>query len=155
MDMVELKQIHHESFLEAAGYIRQSHFLFNDSIKNNIILNQTYDHDKLMKVLEDVDLREWVETLELKENHILVNDGSNISGGQRQRVSIARELYHDFPIMFVDEPSASLDDVTSQKIYDTLLKLNKTMVCVTHRHIEYLRTRFDKVIELEPLGGAS
>ncbi len=155
VDMVELKQIHHESFLEAAGYIRQSHFLFNDSIKNNIILNQTYDHDKLMKVLEDVDLREWVDTLELKENHILVNDGSNISGGQRQRVSIARELYHDFPIMFVDEPSASLDDVTSQKIYDTLLKLNKTMVCVTHRHIEYLRTRFDKVIELEPLGGAS
>jgi ATP-binding cassette subfamily B protein len=155
VDQIELKKINHESFLEAAGYIRQSHFLFNDSIKNNIILNQPYDEEKLMKVLDDVDLLEWVNTLELKQEHMLLNDGSNISGGQRQRVSIARELYHDFPIMFVDEPSASLDDVTSQKIYDTLLSLNKTMVCVTHRHIEYLKPRFNKVIELEPLGGES
>ena len=56
-------------------------------------------------------------------------------------------------MMFVDEPSASLDDMTSQKIYDTLLGLNKTLICVTHRHIEYLKPYFDQVIELEPLGG--
>lgn len=153
LDEVELKTIKHESFLEEVGYIRQSHFLFNDSIKNNIILNQPYDHDKLMQVLEDVDLREWVESLEEKEHHQLLNDGSNISGGQRQRLSIARELYHDFPIMFVDEPSASLDDVTSQKVYDTLLNLNKTIVCISHRHIDYLKPHFNKVIELQPHGG--
>lgn len=152
VDDVELKTIQHESFLTQVGYIRQSHFLFNDSIKNNIILNTPYDHDKIMQVLEDVDLKAWVETLDEKLNHALVNDGANVSGGQRQRLSIARELYHDFPILFIDEPSASLDDVTSQKIYDTLFKLNKTMVCVSHRHIEYLKPRFDRVLILPPLG---
>ena len=153
VDQVELRHIQHESFLEEAGYIRQSHFLFNDSIKNNIILAQELDEAKLTQVLKDVDLYDWIQTLELKEDHVLTQDGSNISGGQRQRISIARELYHDFPMMFVDEPSASLDDMTSQKIYDTLLGLNKTLICVTHRHIEYLKPYFDQVIELEPLGG--
>ena len=153
VDQVELRHIQHESFLEEAGYIRQSHFLFNDSIKNNIILAQDVDEAKLTQVLKDVDLYDWIQTLELKEDHVLTQDGSNISGGQRQRISIARELYHDFPMMFVDEPSASLDDMTSQKIYDTLLGLNKTLICVTHRHIEYLKPYFDQVIELEPLGG--
>lgn len=153
VDQIELRHIQHESFLEEAGYIRQSHFLFNDSIKNNIILAQDLDEAKLTQVLKDVDLYDWIQTLELKEDHVLTQDGSNISGGQRQRISIARELYHDFPMMFVDEPSASLDDMTSQKIYDTLLGLNKTLICVTHRHIEYLKPYFDQVIELEPLGG--
>ena len=153
VDQVELRHIQHESFLEEVGYIRQSHFLFNDSIKNNIILAQDLDEAKLTQVLKDVDLYDWIQTLELKEDHVLTQDGSNISGGQRQRISIARELYHDFPMMFVDEPSASLDDMTSQKIYDTLLGLNKTLICVTHRHIEYLKPYFDQVIELEPLGG--
>lgn len=153
VDNVELRHINHESFLEEAGYIRQSHFLFNDSIKNNIILAQEYNHEKLMKVLKEVDLLDWVLTLEQKEEHMLINDGSNISGGQRQRISIARELYHDFAMLFIDEPSASLDDVTSQRIYETLLNLDKTIVCVTHRHIDYLKPHFDKVIELEPLGG--
>lgn len=152
VDDVELKTIHHESFLTQVGYVRQSHFLFNDSIKNNIILNKPFDEHKLMQVLADVDLKDWVESLEEKGDHLLVNDGANISGGQRQRLSIARELYHDFPVLVVDEPSASLDDVTSQKIYDTLFTLDKTLICVSHRHLEYLKPHFDKVIELQPLG---
>ena len=117
-----------------------------------LILNQEYNHEKLMKVLEDVDLLEWVNTLESKEEHLLLNDGSNISGGQRQRVSIARELYHDFPIMFVDEPSASLDDETSLRIYETLFNLDKTIICVTHRHVDYLSSKFNKIIALDKGG---
>lgn len=123
--------------------------MFNDSIKYNIILNMDYDEEKFKQCLVDSALDEWVESLELKENHILEQDGTNISGGQRQRISIARELYHDRDILFVDEPSASLDDLTSIKIYDTLINLDKTIICVTHRHIDYLSSRFNKIISLE------
>jgi ATP-binding cassette, subfamily B, bacterial len=151
VDQVELKTIQHEQFLEKVGYIRQQHFLFNDSIKNNILLNQPYDQSKLEQVLKDVDLYDWVMSLPTTFDHVLINDGSNISGGQRQRLSIARELYHDHEVLFVDEPSASLDDVTSQRIYDTLLKLDKTIICVSHRHVEYLKSHFDKTIELHSL----
>ena len=149
VDGVELKEINREDFLKHTGYIRQNHFMFNDSIKYNIILNMDYDEKKFKKCLEDSALDEWVNSLELKENHILEQDGTNISGGQRQRISIARELYHDREILFVDEPSASLDDLTSLKIYETLINLDKTIICVTHRHIDYLSPRFNKIIALE------
>ena len=108
-----------------------------------------YDQDKFEKCLRDSALDEWVSSLELKENHILEQDGTNISGGQRQRISIARELYHDRDIIFVDEPSASLDDETSLTIYETLINLDKTIIMVTHRHLDYLISRFNRVISLE------
>lgn len=82
----------------------------------------------------------------------MTQNGSNISGGQRQRISIARELYADADIIFVDEPSASLDDDNAEIIYDTILGLDKTVICVTHRHIDYLRDKFDKVITFKGLG---
>lgn len=149
VDGIELNDINRDEFLKHTGYIRQNHFMFNDSIKYNIILNMDYDEEKFKQCLVDSALDEWVESLELKENHILEQDGTNISGGQRQRISIARELYHDRDILFVDEPSASLDDLTSIKIYDTLINLDKTIICVTHRHIDYLSSRFNKIISLE------
>lgn len=148
----ELKSIRHESFLEACGYIRQQHFMFEESIRNNIILDQDYDAKKLEKVLRDVDLWEWVQQLPQQDATVLAQNGTNISGGQRQRISIARELYRDCNILFIDEPSASLDDQTALKIYDTLLKLDKTMICVSHRHFDYLAQHFNKVIQLEEGG---
>ncbi len=152
IDNVDLQDVNHQEFLKRCGYIRQEHFLFNDSIKNNIVLNQKYDSRKLANILKAVDLYDWISSLEEQENHILVQDGSNISGGQRQRISIARELYHDKEVLFIDEPSASLDDYTSQKVYDTLLALDKTIVCVSHRHLDYLKERFDHVVDLEKKG---
>jgi ATP-binding cassette, subfamily B, bacterial len=155
VDHRDLKSIQYESFLEHCGYIRQNHFLFNDTIKNNIVLDSTFNQEKFEQVMKDVALYDWMQTLEAKENHVLEQDGINISGGQRQRLSIARELYHDRDVLFVDEPSASLDDQTSQHIYDTLLKLDKTLVCVSHRHLDYLSKHFDTTIELEPTGATT
>lgn len=145
--------IDHREFLEFTGYIRQKHFLFNDTIKHNIILNQPYDEERFRRVLEQAALTSWIDSLAEKENQQLVDDGSNVSGGQRQRISIARELYRECEILFVDEPSASLDDQTAREIYQTLLHLNKTVICVTHRHIQYLSQRFNKVIDLAHEGG--
>ena len=152
VDQDELKEVNPDSFLKHCGYIRQNHFLFNDTIRNNILLTSPYDEAKFIKVLKDVDLYDWVMTLDDKEHHLLEQDGTNISGGQRQRMSIARELYHDRSILFVDEPSASLDDQTSQHLYDTLLSLDKTLIVVSHRHLDYLSRHFDQTIELAPMG---
>lgn len=155
VDEHELRTIQPDSFLKSCGYVRQNHFLFNDSIVNNVILNSPLDKGKFEQIMKDVDLYDWMMTLDAKENHILEQDGLNISGGQRQRLSIARELYHDREVLFVDEPSASLDDLTAQHIYDTLLSLDKTLICVSHRHLDYLSKHFDTHIELKPLGVTS
>lgn len=114
-----------------------------------------FNKEKFDQIMKDVDLYDWIETLQTKEDHILEQDGLNISGGQRQRLSIARELYHDREVLFVDEPSASLDDQTAQHIYDTLLSLDKTLICVSHRHLDYLSKHFDTKIELKPLGATT
>src|SRR5690554_3532492 len=151
----ELKTIDHKDFLNLSAYIRQSHFMFEDSIKNNIVLNQPFDQEKFESVLKQAALFEWIHTLDDKENHELVQNGSNVSGGQRQRISIARELYAAYDIIFIDEPSASLDDENAEVIYDTILNLDKTVICVTHRHLDYLKSKFDKVISFEKLGEVS
>lgn len=153
VDRQELKTIDFESVLDHIGYARQSHFMFEASIKENIILNNPYDEARLEEVLRSVDLWPWIESLSDGTEHILESNGDNISGGQRQRISIARELYRDPEILFVDEPSASLDDETSAKLYDTLFGLNKTLITVSHRHLNYISEHVDKVIEFLPEGG--
>ena len=154
-DNVSLKDIDHESFVSNVGYVRQEHFIFEDSIKNNIILDKPFDKDKFISVLKQSVLYDWIKTLELKESHELLDNGSNISGGQRQRVNIARELYQDKEMIIFDEPSSSLDDYTSSKIYETIRNLDKTVIVISHRHIDYLSESFNQVIDLSKKGGVS
>lgn len=152
IDETELRTIDFESMLESCGYVRQQHFLFDGSIKDNIVLDQAVDEKKLCDILKSVDLWDWVRGLEQGLGHQLTANGSNISGGQRQRISIARELYHDRDVLFVDEPSASLDDETAEKLYDTLFALDKTLILVSHRHLNYLSRRVDQIIHFDNKG---
>lgn len=152
IDETELKTIDFESMLNVCGYVRQEHFLFESSIRDNIVLDQAVDESKLIRILQSVDLWRWIEGLDQGVGHVLTANGSNISGGQRQRISIARELYHDREVLFVDEASASLDDETAAKLYDTLFALDKTLVLVSHRHISYLSQRVDQIIAFDRKG---
>lgn len=146
-DGVALKDIHHDDFLDISAYVRQSHFMFDESIKNNIVMNMEYDEEKFRRVIQQAALEEWL--LEVGSDHELIKNGSNISGGQRQRISFARELYSDYDVIFIDEPSASLDDENAKIIYQTIFSLDKTVICVTHRHLEILKPYFDKVISFK------
>ena len=154
-DGINLKDIDLESFRSNVGYVRQEHFIFDDTIKNNITLEKAYHKDKFTSVLKQVDLYDWITSLELKDEHKLLDNGSNISGGQRQRVNIARELYQDKAMIVFDEPSSSLDDYTSSKIYETIKNLDKTVIVISHRHIDYLSESFNQVIDLSEKGGVS
>lgn len=151
-DDQELKTIDFESFYQECGYIRQEHFLFEDSIKNNIVLNQRFDKNKFVDILKSLDLYDWIMSLDNEEDTVLLNNGTNVSGGQRQRISIARELYRECNILFIDEPSASLDDETASKLYDTLFKLDQTIVLVSHRHLKYLGGGVDQIIQFDSEG---
>ncbi len=149
----ELKKIDPKSLIEKLGYIRQEHFIFDDSIKNNIILDKDYDECKFAKILKDTVLDEWIDSLPSKEDHQLVDNGGNISGGQRQRINIARELYQDKELLIFDEPSASLDDQTSSIIYETIKSLDKTVIVISHRHLDFLSESLNQTIDLSEKGG--
>lgn len=151
-DGIELRHIRKDMFLKNTGYIRQHHFMFEDSIINNIVLDQPVLMEKVEAVLSQVDLLEWALNLPEGLDTKLENNGGNVSGGQRQRLSIAREIYRDSKMLFVDEPSASLDDETSIKVYDTLFSLNQTVVIVSHRHLDYLSQRVDGIVIFDEEG---
>lgn len=144
----ELDSINQEDFLQYSSYVRQSHFMFNTSIRNNIILNNKYDEEKYQTILKQCALDTWLLD---KDDFILEENGANISGGQKQRISLARALYQDHDLIFLDEPSASLDDENAQTIYETILKLDKTIICVTHRHIDILKNHYNKVIDFNTM----
>lgn len=147
-DNQEVSEIKYLSLLDHVGYVRQEHFLFDESIKNNVILDKEFNEERFYDVLSKVNLLDFVKSLDNKEDFELVSNGSNISGGQRQRINIARELYRDKPIIILDEPSSSLDDYNASIIYESILSLDKTIIIISHRHLQFLVNNVDVALDL-------
>ncbi len=120
------------------GYVSQECFIFNDTIKNNIAigLNQNQiDEIKINKILKELKLFDYFSSLEKGFDTILTSKGLNLSVGQKQRIGIARALYFEPEILFLDEPTSSLDSETSNIILKILNELSKetTIVMVSHK----------------------
>jgi ABC-type bacteriocin/lantibiotic exporter with double-glycine peptidase domain len=114
------------------GYIPQNIYLFDETIKKNIILDDFYKKINLDKALKLSYLENLVKTKGL--NYKVGEKGSRLSGGQAQRVGIARSLYNFPSLLICDEISSSLDKVNENKIINSLkfLKNKLTVICVTH-----------------------
>ncbi|MDB3874114.1 ABC transporter ATP-binding protein/permease [Flavobacteriaceae bacterium] len=133
------------------SYVSQSTFIFDDTIKNNICISSP--DKELNRTLFETSIRmasldDWINSLDLKEETVLSQDGVSISGGQKQRIGIARAIYNDSDLLLFDEPTSSLDSKTEKEIMNTIygLKGNKTVIIVTHK-TETLN-KCDKIIEL-------
>jgi len=133
------------------SYVSQSTFIFDDTIKNNIIVSnpsKKFDKDLFEKSIKMASLNDWINTLNNKHETVLSQDGVSISGGQKQRVGIARAIYNDSDLLLFDEPTSSLDSKTEKEIMNTIysLKRKKTIVIVTHKTDTL--NKCDKIIEL-------
>ncbi|WP_349410687.1 ABC transporter ATP-binding protein [Pseudalkalibacillus sp. SCS-8] len=120
------------------GYIPQSIYLTDDTIRNNIafgISKERIDDHKIWRVLEQAQLKDFVAGLPGKLNATIGERGVKLSGGQRQRIGIARALYHDPEILFMDEATSALDDSTEKEIMRAIdgLKGDKTLIIIAHR----------------------
>ena len=141
-----------KDYWKKIGYIKQDTFFINDSILKNVAfgLNKNeIDMDKFNYAINLAELSEFIGSLDLKENFIIKEGGSNISGGQRQRIGIARALYFDKEILFFDEATSALDEENQEKITLAIKKLstnNITTVIISHRPsaLKYC----DKIIDL-------
>lgn len=120
------------------GYVPQSIYLLNDSIKKNItfgIKEKNINDELLAKVIELAQLNDFIDTLPKGINTEVGENGARISGGQRQRIGIARALYMQPEILILDEATSALDNITEQKFIDILenLRANMTIVMIAHR----------------------
>ena len=116
------------------SYVPQNILILDDTLKNNIILNNEYDSQLFSRVIKDSKLENFMHNLSEKQNTMIGERGSNISGGQKQRIGLARALYSKPKFLILDESTNALDDETKKKIFETFhsLKGKVTMLIVTH-----------------------
>ena len=120
------------------GYVPQSIYLTDDSLRNNIafgIDSELIDDSQVNKVINMVKLSEFLDTQHDGLNTMIGEHGAKLSGGQRQRVGIARALYHSPKILVLDEATSALDSETEKEVMQTIdsLRGNRTIVIVTHK----------------------
>ena len=126
------------AWLSQIGYIPQSIYLVDESIRNNIafgIADEEIDDERIWAVLEEAQLKDFILTLPDGLDTTIGDRGIRISGGQRQRLGIARALYHNPSILVFDEATSALDNDTEAAVMEAINSFHgkKTMVIIAHR----------------------
>ena len=132
-------------------YISQNIYLLDTSIKNNItfdFFDEEVNKEKLEKAIDLSDLRNKINEMPEGIKTIVGNDGIRLSGGERQRIAIARALYRNSNIFFMDEFTSSLDVHTEKLIIKNLKEYypDKTMIIISHRNSTI--ENCDKILKL-------
>ena len=120
------------------GYVPQTVFLLDDTIRNNILFGvpeEECSEEKIWAALQKAQLKSLVESMPDGLDTILGERGVKISGGQRQRIAIARALYYNPDILVFDEATSALDSDTERAVMESIDALQgiKTLIIVAHR----------------------
>lgn len=120
------------------GYVPQSIYLTDDTLRRNVAFglpNGQIDDLAVTSAIKAAQLDEFVATLPQGLETVVGERGIRLSGGQRQRIGIARALYHDPPVLVLDEATSSLDSETEQGVMAAVTALQgiKTVIVVAHR----------------------
>jgi ABC-type multidrug transport system fused ATPase/permease subunit len=139
VDGIEINDANRKSWQKNLGYVPQSIYLTDDTIRNNIAFGidpQKIDDAAVMQAAKIANIHDFVAG-ELSEgyNTIIGERGIRLSGGQRQRIGIARAVYHDPSALILDEATSALDSLTEIAIMDAIKNLShkKTIIMIAHR----------------------
>ena len=136
-DGVEVRD-HYESWLKNIGYIPQTIFMIDSTIRKNVAFGYAEDEiddEKVWRALKEAQLDEFVRGLPEGLDTSIGERGIRISGGQRQRIGIARALFEDPEVLVLDEATSALDNETEAAIMDSINRLHgrKTLIIIAHR----------------------
>src|SRR5438477_135966 len=124
------------SLREAIGVVTQESFLFNGSIRENLLMGKPQATDaELWRAVDAANARCFIERLQSGLESVVGERGVKLSVGEKQRLSIARALLKDPPILILDEATASVDTATERLIQEALERLmaNRTSIVIAHR----------------------
>ena len=136
-DGVEVRE-HYEEWLKNIGYIPQTIFMIDASIRKNVafgVPDEEIDDNKVWQALKEAQLDEFVKGLPEGLDTGIGERGIRLSGGQRQRIGIARALFEDPEVLVLDEATSALDNETEAAIMDSINRLHgrKTLIIIAHR----------------------
>ncbi len=141
------------SWLRKVGYVPQDVFIFQGTLAENIALGcKEINKERVIRVLEQVSLGKWLQTLEHGIDTALGEAGGRLSGGQKQRIGIARALYKEIDVLLLDEATSALDNQTEKEVNETLSQLKRTyeqLTILSIAHRESSLAYCDRVITLE------
>jgi ABC-type multidrug transport system fused ATPase/permease subunit len=150
---IDIREVPYLQYSSHIGIVLQDFLLFAYSIKDNIVLVQNYNENKLKTSIEKSGLKNKVDALKngidtavYKE---LDDDGIEFSGGEGQKLALARAIYKDAELLILDEPTSTLDPIAEYDLFSKLNDIaeNKTAIFISHR---LSSTKFcDKIIVFE------
>lgn len=136
VDGHELRELDKRSLREKIGYVTQEAFLFNGTVRENLLLaRRDANEEQLWAALSHACCEDFVKALPQQLDTNVGERGVKLSGGEKQRLSIARALLKDPPILLLDEATASVDTETEHLIQTALDRLmeNRTVFVIAHR----------------------
>lgn len=136
IDGTDIRDLKKSSLRGLMGLVTQDSILFNDSVKNNILLGDASASDEdVIDALKIANAWEFVKDLPETINFNIGDAGNKLSGGQKQRLSIARAVIKNPPIMILDEATSALDTESEKLVQDALEKMmaNRTSIVIAHR----------------------
>lgn len=136
IDGIDIKDMTLESLRDLMGLVTQDSILFNDTIKNNILLGkQDATDDEIIAALKIANAYEFVKDLPNGIETNIGDAGGKLSGGQKQRLSIARAVLKNPPIMILDEATSALDTESEKFVQVALENMmqNRTSIVIAHR----------------------
>ena len=145
----QVRTLDRTALYRRVGYIAQTTYLFNDTLRSNICLGEDFPEEQLTHAVETAGLSDWVSTLPDGLDTLISENGKNLSGGQRQRIGIARLALRRYDLIIADEITASLDPDTSGQVMENLLALPCMVVAITHDVSGAFMKQFDKVYRVE------
>ncbi|KGB93830.1 ABC transporter ATP-binding protein [Burkholderia cepacia] len=136
VDGVDLAAIDRADWYGAVAVVPQDVVLLNESLEDNILLGRPRDERRLREAAAKATILPFIEGLPDGFRTTVGERGLKLSGGERQRIAIARALYGEPTVLFLDEASSALDEATERDIMEhvRLLARDVTVIAITHRH---------------------
>ena len=147
IDNQDLQAISAESLYNLMTTVQQDVYIFDDTLKANITLSQSFTEDDIKKAVQQSGLESYILENELGLQTLCGENGSNLSGGERQRLSIARALIRKTPILLLDEATSSLDNKVTTEIESSILEIQDlTVLVVTHKLNKSMLKKYNRIL---------
>lgn len=147
IDNIDLQAISAESLYNLMTIVQQEVYIFDDTLRANITLNQSFTDEEIKQAVQQSGLESYVLENESGLQTLCGENGSNLSGGQKQRLSIARALIRKTPILLLDEATSSLDNQVTTEIENSILDIQDlTALVVTHKLNETIFKKYDRIL---------